>query len=44
MTWDDMFERDGTGIGLAPEILALLGDLPDMQVSQRIVYDARALR
>ena len=44
MTWDDMFERDGTGIGLAPEILALLGDLPDMQVSQRIVYDARAVR
>ena len=44
MTWDDMFERDGTGIGLAPEILALLGDLPDMHVFQRIVYDARALR
>lgn len=43
-SWDDAFERYGTGIGISPDILALLGPLPALRTDLQIEYTARALR
>lgn len=42
-SWDDAYERYGTLIGYAPEIVDLLGPLPALAPSLQIEYTARAL-
>lgn len=44
MTWDDAFKEFGTGLGLAPDVLSLLGEMPELSPSLHIQYTARALK
>lgn len=41
--WHNVFERYGTLIGYDPEIVDLLGPLPELTIAETIEYTARAL-